>query len=69
MKNLSHLTLNLVLFILLIVFGSVLFYYVEDFWYRTLIGLVIIISIMMSLSLSIMIQKEIVSRRNRPTRL
>jgi hypothetical protein len=65
MKNLI---LNLVLFILLIVFGSVLFYYVEDFWYRTLIGLVIIISTMMSLSLSVMIRNEIVSRKNRPTR-
>jgi len=68
MKNLTNFTLNLVLFILLIVFGSVLFYYVEDFWYRTLIGLVIIISTMMSLSLSVMIRNEIVSRKNRPTR-
>ena len=63
----KHLIGNLVLNLMVIIFGSILFYHIEES--RFIIGLIVIFLVMISLSLLVMIRKELVSRKNIPTRI
>jgi len=63
----KHLIGNLVLNLMVIIFGSILFYHIEES--RFIIGLIITLMVMLSISLLVMIRKELVSRKSRPTRI